>query len=162
MKATKAGIFLSALLFLSLACTAQSVLKKGYAFAKEASYGRELKDLEGNDVKRTDTLYFLYLELNGTAQPKITSVTFNGRMFAASVFPVKEKSVEAGALKANDRKMVLRRTGATSFWRIELTPEALPCKGTPGKGLVVKGKTGRRAFVFTAPRWTLLAPDIMG
>ena len=74
----KGSLLLFAAVFFSLAAFPQSSpLRKGYAFAKKANYGMEMKDLDGNTVKRPDSLYFLYLETKGKEKPRLTSITFN-------------------------------------------------------------------------------------
>lgn len=150
--------------FLFAVCTvmAQSPLVKGQAFAKKANYGREQKDLDGNPVARPDSLYFVYLELKGKEQPQITSVRFNGRLFQASVVAVEESRVVVGRLNTSEKEAVLQRHKTTRLWRVELTPAAGNMKSSKPAGLFLSGRSSGKTFIFTTPRWTILAADIMG
>lgn len=163
MNATKTVLLVLSVFLATTASLAQrNALKKGYAFAKPASYGRELKDLDGNTVHRSDTLYFVYLETKGTTKPTISGAAFNGRRFTASVVAVPEKRVDAGSLATTGKRVVLERAASDRFWLIELTPaDGAALKGAPS-GLRLKGTQARCAFQFSAARWTLLAPDIAG
>lgn len=158
---TASGLLCLFALFCFGACVAQNgTLKSSGAYAKPATYGRELKGFDGQPVKRPDSIYFLYVQVKGTEKPEFSTIAYNGQRFTASVVPVEEKKVAVGVQKSNGKTVSLQRSTGYSLWRIELEP-AEGLEAAAAKGLVVRGKAGSRSFVFTQPQWTFLKADLM-
>jgi hypothetical protein len=162
---SKSGLLTLLVLFTFLqSCQAQSKnIRSAKAFAKEMAYGKEMKDLEGNTIDRRDTVYFIFLEVNGKSRPEVSTVLYNGKIFTASVHPVKEKEVVAGINKATDKKIVITKKASNSLWRAELSPTDTPKKSdSTSKKMTIKGRVNNRPFILTIKKPILLAADIVG
>lgn len=153
-------------LLLFACCFVQAVLaqsgamKRSWAFAKERTYGRELRDMEGKPVQRNDTAYFLYLETSGKNIPQISSVTYKGRVFHAAIHAVPDKEIIAGAEQQTGKKFTLKKAAANRLWLVELS--ASEEKAPSRTYLFVKGKMGKQPFSLRFSQFVLLLPDNAG
>lgn len=154
--------FVLSILFFEQASHAQlkNVRNVG-AFAKEMSYGQELRGLDGNSIERRDTAYFIYLEVKGKSEPKPSQLSFNGRNYAPSVYPVTEKTVIAGINKITNKKIIIRKSAACSLWRVELNP-LQGSSGTSPKKTILKGTLNGRSFSLPIKKFIQLEADVMG
>ena len=148
---------------LSEAAKAQSAsVKKSWAFAKEMTYGRELRDFNGNPVAREDTAYFLYMETNGKNRPTINNISYRGRTFQAAVHPVTDAQVVAGTEAKTNKEIILKKGAANYLWLVELTPADGGVKTSSKASMVVNGTIGKKPFTLRFQRLVLLLADIKG
>lgn len=156
-------VLLAVVLFVQ-ACQAQSKnIKNAWGFAKEMSYGKEIKDLEGNSITRRDTAYFFYIEVKGKNNLQIGNVLYNGGSFTASMHKVAEKETLVGINKATDKETIISKTSANSLWRVELTPGGmLNHHPTKNKRMTLQGAINGRPFFYTIKSIVWLQPDIVG
>ncbi|HVE61974.1 MAG TPA: hypothetical protein VNA26_09150, partial [Chitinophagaceae bacterium] len=103
---------------------AQSIhdMQKGYAFFKESIPGNIQVDEKGNEIKPAlDTVRFVFIEWKGKSSPPIDIVSYRGKIFNASIFPVVQTQVEIGQAKISGENIILKPARGNTLWRILLT-----------------------------------------
>lgn len=157
----KKVLFAISFLFV-LKATAQTIrIQKVYGYVREATYGVELKDLDGNPVARPDSVFVVYLLVKGNAKPSVASARYGGRNFDANVFEVQEKEVLVGTKKTDEKQVVLAPGPNAKLWRVELWPQNIEERAKSNL-LILKGKLNNKAFTLKFKRWIVLSPQIVG
>jgi hypothetical protein len=136
---------------------AGNAVKKAYAFSKPLSYGKPLRDLEGNFVDRkADTSYFIYLETSSKQVFKIIAVFLGNKKLDFTLQEESSKKVSVG-FKQDGKEVLLSASDKTKLVKIDLTVNAAE---KTLKSFFIKGLIGTKPFQLTSTQVIELVADI--
>jgi len=157
-------IYLMVLVGLASCAQSNYRFKQRYFFAQQMSFGRELRNPQGQPLTRKqDTLYFVYLETSGGEEPQFTAAFYKGKAFQTAVYPVNEDTVHVGSTIAGE-EIVIRKNTGHQLLRLELTEARENEAKNPvsQNTLILNGHWHAQPFQLILKQPILLAANIKG
>ena len=131
-------------------------IKAARAFFTVSSPGNVMTTESGEEVPRFEVERYLFVELKAADNLKIISVVANGKNFTTKIEKIKGATIMVGSSFLNNSQQKISVKPGNVFWKVWLISENEKPIITSLKNIIVKGKSGTKAFVFNFDKETEL------
>lgn len=147
------------------ACTPSRSVQKAYAFSQHINFGTIATDENGNQITSgSQTNRIIYLESKDNTKPVINEVVYKAKIYKnAEVTLAGQSPVQIGIKSSDGKNIILTPAPGNYLWKMEFILTENENKqqvNTDENKIIIKGKTGGKAFTLTINNEIELQPVI--